>query len=828
MTNHRAFVKPTKENKNNFKFDQSFNETFNSMIDMYTQSLDILNEVSSGKSVDDEYGICNCSYKLRFITPNDVSTYISNLVKALENDMFHGNVADIEMFTVASVKRFIEENGCVPFEDSLLMSKDHRYVNPKEQNLHDLILICQNDVPDVAVYSRGEMVKRIKNIESDVKKINDLHFTANMKKIISSLPSIINDVESFNYGGAFYAFALTHYIQEFLLFVCTLNTIAIGEIIGYASPKVGYKTKVNNTRTEELVTECCLLKTNDFMIRNKIPFNCNIRDVILQDVTEDFSDTHNAIRFIMKDERSPISILVHKYATESPNSQIDCSLISRLFRGVPSYERENEEAYKTKIEGTHVENPREMTSFRTENGWLDNITLGNNFLDGNYRRDGVGNHRVHPILNTLDTIYKIYGGCDLKTNEELANNIIRVTAMIRSIIKGYPEYFTDNWDMVKDTLVVLGEILTRNMLKLYYNNTRVYMYDDNMPDSATPGYICMESFIMEEDTNNTNSTTPNTSNNNSGKPTVKFTNANNNEVKQSMKTKLSAVIRKFSLWITNSLSKFFTKFNENHKKEVEWVKNNMDLNKKIENAIAAEQFNPTVTNWPQFHVPADVFQQSNIAEQVQKILDDTSGKADPKELLALCAPKDESVRSQFKGKDEAQMKEMYTNYCLYHQTTKPEMYTGKLQVKQWIDLVKDLTDTMNLIEKASKTAAADMTKAVDLISKKQQQLETNANSNNTNNENNQSMADKVNELYNQLKKVSNVYETTRLNVLNSKFYATSYNLYRDIVAGYKQQFGNGEATKAEDTSNNPEAIETPDDTSTSSTDTGVSDETSAT
>src|SRR5574344_1746890 len=97
----------TKDNKPVLEVDSSFKETYNALIDVYSKALDRLNRISSGKEIKSEYGVCNCCYKLRYITPKDVSTYVSHLVKGFEEMLFNNSIQDIEMFTVASVKRFI-------------------------------------------------------------------------------------------------------------------------------------------------------------------------------------------------------------------------------------------------------------------------------------------------------------------------------------------------------------------------------------------------------------------------------------------------------------------------------------------------------------------------------------------------------------------------------------------------------------------------------------------------------------------------------------------------------------------------------------------------
>ena len=790
----KVFTKPVELDRPKFEFDSSFKETFNAMIDIFSKSVDRLNKVSSGKTINSEYGVCSCCYKLRYITPSDVSTYISNLIKALDNGLFHNRISDAEMFTVASVKRFIEANGCEPFESSNVLDDAHRYVNPKNQTLNDLAFICQNDTCEVAVYSRGEMAKRIELMGDDVKKINNMHFAANMKKIIASLPSIIDKSDCMCCSGTLYLLTLTQFIEEFILFACTINTIAVLQLIGYGHPSVEYTVKPKDENSEDLITECCLLKTNDYMIRNRIPFNCNMRDVVLQDVTPTFKDTHDALHFIMKDGRSPISVLVNRFATKEANTGYDYELVGSMFLGV-KHRHGGSGEWHTKDGNMTTDCPRCVNGFRNKPAWIDTIAFGNNYLDGNYRRDAVGNNNSHPVTNTLDTLYKIFGGCDLKTNEDIANNIVRVACLMREIIREYKHECVENYDLTKDILVMLGEILTRNMLRLYYNNTRVYSYEDNMPDAAAPGFICMESFIMEADgdtsTNNT------TGGNVNGKTTVSFT-QNGQQTKTPMNVKSSEMIQKFIQWVRTQLSKFSENFNKNHKKEIEWVKNNMQLNKEIGDAISKGTFKPNVSNLPKFNIPADkLIKGAKLFEFVQQWADVSKEFNAAEEAIKATGLDDNEIK-QLKavGSDQKTQNEALLNYILFGTFQKPQYQTGALTADMWKDLYEDLLKTPELISKVTKANTDDLTKATDFIQKKLQQLEMVSGDQLQKNGPAIQRCKEINKI---IQDTTKSYKVMMLNAMNNKFYSTNYTIYREIVAGYKQQSKNSTETTTQTT-----------------------------
>ena len=142
-----------------FKFSDSFLDSFKNISDVYDASLKELDNAIYNDSAKFAYGICNCTYKLRYITPNDISTYISCLSKGLNNRMFT-TLADIHMFTTASIKRCMEDNDCLSFESTEDITTGRgnnfggKYVNPKEYTMSDLINMCKDDYINTMICSQ--------------------------------------------------------------------------------------------------------------------------------------------------------------------------------------------------------------------------------------------------------------------------------------------------------------------------------------------------------------------------------------------------------------------------------------------------------------------------------------------------------------------------------------------------------------------------------------------------------------------------------------------------------------------------------------------------
>lgn len=577
--------------KEKYDFSKVFKVKFDALVKAYSDSLESLNKMSSGK-ISCDYGVCATTYHNRYITPKDISTFVDNLCRAIEAGFFHDNINDLNTFLVASVKKAFEDNGSETLDDDLALDESGKYVNPKEQTLQDLEMVCANDFGPIAVYSKGEMVQRIKLMSEDLKKINDMHYAANAKKLVNALPKIISD--NCVYSMAIMK-AIVKTIEDFLLFATTVNTCTVLQMYAYCNPATDYsfkKVKKEDSEKEDVVTECCMCKTNDYMIRNRIPFNCNMRDVVLQDVTPDFKDTHDALHFIMKDARSPIAILVRKYAPKDAGKNFHGGdAIARMFLGVDRcHERCLNDVFKKDGRDVIGDPLDDVADFQTHVDWLDTIAFGNNYLDGNYRRDAMGNNHVHPITNSLDMIFKMYSGCDLKANDEIAENIICIAGAIKGIIQAYRSGAPiENYDLTKDVLVLLGEILTRNILKLYYNNTQVIRITDDMTNAAAPGFIG-ESFIMEDGEVKTDQTGNSQGSKGEEKPYngVTFKDGNGNEIKPVNTDGIKKLMAKIADWFKRVFNNFGKESREKLNKYIDFVKKNDAINLEIASKLGRD------------------------------------------------------------------------------------------------------------------------------------------------------------------------------------------------------------------------------------------------
>ena len=748
-----------------FKFSDSFLAGFNALITTYDKKMEDLSRVKSLIDKDAHHGVCNCSYKMRYITPSDISTFISNLERAMDNHLFKPHTSDCDLFAVESVKRFLQANGCIPFDAPTIMGNPGADI-PKGATLADLTFAAESECFNLIVYSKYELDKRVDCMREDIGKMQNMHFSAAIKSIVQKLPDIMNKKAESVLKDSLLAKAMEVYIEDFIIFAVRLNLTTVLQMLGYAIPRAAYKnepspvqsnesannaddwdedndffqqeavdsnavspvyivftkgenligkairkatdsdyshisisfdpsldnmysfsltsfkkesihdkekanldidvygvfitrdgansmqdvcaeliTNIKKThydypaffkklvgsdkrenksnykqicttfvnslfslvgttlsdkkipspkemreaalakpdqvfsiytgnskeynrkkaadalrekakdpktkRFDEVVTECCtgFIKTNDYIITNKIPFNCNMRDIVLQDMHPQFKDTLSALKFIMNDERSPVHQLVIQHYTE-PIDDYDPEMVIKMFFGCPRHNHWEDPNSRDQL-------ANEKANMNTDVNWLDKITYGNMFHDGNYRRDGLGNQHTHPIMNSFETIYKMFGGCDnICDNAGLSNSLIRISRVMKAIIERYCEGGIPNWEMCRDILSVFGEIFTRHMLRLYYNNNHHLVVKDQMPDTMIPGYMYAESFVMEA-----NGWTSSSEN-------------NKDAGKSAVRTAVN-VATKLGEWLRDKLAKFMpTYFETTISKQCDWFNNN--------------------------------------------------------------------------------------------------------------------------------------------------------------------------------------------------------------------------------------------------------------
>ena len=996
-----------------FTFDESFIHIVNESLDTYHNAFTRLKEIVGDpeNQISDMYGICNNGYAIRYIRPHDISTFVSYILKA--TNMMKADVGDLEKICTEFTRQCIADNpGCIPFEDSNAYATG-TYVDTRNQTLDDLIILCKNAWYDTDALSKSDMIQRAKTMNDDIAIMDKLNFVANIRKLVSSIPDIINK-DNMGYIGGTQKTLVKEYIQKFIVSSIMINLSSIEQMLGYCIPNTGYNVKrvdndpnrrmdydfygdnrktlsdgivtetidtelyspvmivlstdkslvsttirffsggdyshasisfdkdmhmmytfnggpgiddiypeknpgmqkeslygtkfkdrdiviyclflkndivnemqktcdemyekgdakysysmivkkifhsdrgnstndryicssfvneiismcgkrlveknipspyemseaaktnpdmclklysgkggefdyddamenieefvkdnVSKPFVESYYTECSLLRTNEMRIRSKIPFNCNMRDIVLQDMHPDFKDTESAIKFMLHDSRSPIASLVCKYATVSQNYPgCNGSHILHMFMKYRPKDQMNyslEDVYRKHNEvGMH-----------TDVNWLDKITYGNMWLDGNYRSDAVGNNHFNPFENTLDTLYRMYSCCDKKTNEDLANNIIEVSNVMSDIIRNFRRDRPDDWDTVRDILAVLGEILTRAMLKLYHNNTLICVVSDNMPDAGGPAYLYNEYAYFSE------------ANENAMKVEIK-------DAKGTVQsTNIKGMLSKLMAWLQTQFANISNLFGKNHKAEIDWINKNKDLNAKIDEAIKAGTFNVTLTNAPDYNINAAEIKNTKVAETVKKYIDSNNGVPDQNALIKEMLPSKLAESYEKAGNDQKAQTDAITNFILYN-GNQPQLKNGAIDTEYWNSLLDNLTKTMPLLKEVTNKLSEDIKAGITEIEKHgvaikesmqiklgdtdqlynesdEEMQNPNSTSVTTTNESDNKAKTNAEAMASTVVRLSNVYGVAVPNIIQKKVYGDSYKLYQSIVTGFKQQ-----------------------------------------
>lgn len=1025
-----------------FHFTHPFLESLNETLSIMRENLDKLN---SSQQAASSYGICNCCYKMRYITPEDVAEFVSNAHKGVKNGLINPNPYDIEMFAVESAKRFIENHGCVPFDDA--SCNGNSFASERHETLQDLLLIHANDVYNKEVCTPYEQKERFDTLkQGDLKIINDIHFPANMKNIVDKFPTLIEQMD----GAEMYqaqplvAKVFRALIEEFVIFASTLNMITTGNMVKFAIPEVTFNTMQSVTATtesgdmyqesvdssknapvyfcfaqgktpviskaiqkatksefshlsisfdsslstmysfakggvrkedikgqyykdidvtiyggyiakdkvdkmksicddfiknadktkfdvgillkklvkkdgtlpkneyrqvcttfinhmmkevdveltdknipspkemkdsvdtrdtqfiqvysgkaydyksseanvmmkgfanaskskavNEYVTECCcLLKTNTMSIDSRLPFNFNLRNIVLQDTTGELDDTKNALEFVLNDSRSPIHELLVKYATTGRGSY-DGEMVKNAFliHGHDMY---------VPHESNRILSPEEAldqrTGYHTDPDWLDKIVYGDKYMDGNYRTDNPGNQHLHPIRYDISTIYRMFS-CHHNDNEHLANNVVRVANVMMYLIRDYKHNHDVPWETLRDILAVFAEILTKSTLMLYHNNNRLLVYRDDMNDTMIPGYMYCEQFIMEADEE-----TPKADPNANKKPTIENTTKG---LKQGTKlqnatAKIKTLLQKFIEYIRNTISQIFPKFNEGHKREIEWIKKHEALNKEIEQAIRESKFSLKINDFPYFKVPADkittlgdkaneLVNKLKTPEGRKQYLEDAdklakSSNTNATDVAAAViyglmydAVKDK-ITPESLGKENKALQDAVRNYVLYSDPNGPAEksrdanLTPELWRKEIIDTLT--TDTLKLLSETTKSNQ----KALDTLTKYAKQMMDESEKKEKDALRTEGRSDEeVNKLreeanadgnfaqafFNGIDRVTkDVYNAT-VSYIMKDVYGKTYNMYREIINEYQRQQSvgveNQQGTDQNATNNNPTA-----------------------
>ena len=591
----------------------------------------------------------------------------------------------------------------------------------------------------------------------------------------------------------------------------------------------------------DVITECCLLKTNRSRHFNKIPFDINMRNIVLQDMHPKFKDTVAAIEYITKDTRSPFAQLIYRYGSPSKVLDgMDGMMICRMFINDPCARCGCYDEY---------ENQLHQADFHTDVCWLDRIAFGNNFQDGNYRTDALGLEHRHPIKQTLETLYHMFSETRLKTKEELCNHILKIAHVMKGIIDCYGSNGLYNWELVRDILAVLGEIMTRSMIKLY-DRHMVLVVSDNMDDVDAPGYMYTEAFVLDEVDMEADEHEPKVvETGNDGKPTGGGNGQVTSAQAEQKKNWCKQMLDKFTKWVQGTMTKVAEKFKGNYKAQVDYVAANKVMNEQIKTDLGNGSFKPKVEDWPKYNIPIKEIGQKKLSEVIKPWLDGTAKeplaainvkKAFYPEAVAAVitesyvlesgqSPQIQAPQAQpanvgkaalaaknvkananalLQSKIDAPKKfepdsengKKLQNFFLFGKPdASNDNYSNELTPELWEDTINNILNCDKAVSVGIKEITADIKSTSDELKSKLAALkEANANAGeaqgDATNANNAGNADitRVEDLIKIVTEISNEYGIGFASSMQNAFFVTSYKLYSDIIKKYKDASGSFE------------------------------------
>lgn len=769
----------------NFSFDKSFLKVFGEMNDKLDEMID---SVRKFKVTENEYSICNCSYKMRYITPQNISEYIDLLAKAMYKEMLD-TPGDIERFSVECAKRFIKANQCDSFVSAVPLG-----YTPDPMTYHtlkDIIIGLNNDCFNKNCYSKYDMSQRSEHVKKDLKKITDMKFYVSMKNLVNGIPGVVSVAWTGEKGDHLpEMIVFREAIEAFILFAFTVNTITVSQMHDYLYTHQTVNIK-HDDANNVVLTECAIMKTGETDLRLNLPFDINFRNIALSSVNNGFGELKNAIHYVLHDPASPVNQMVLKFATlkrdgENSTGEDDC-IIDRIVRmqrfngghisGIHTCE-ENNDIIKEEI----MRGPNDGVS------WLDALANGNQFIDASYRTDkqATGNITQGPITSTLDMLFKIYNGCGcgLTSNEELANNIKHVEYAMNKTIRFVDDGYFEAPDLATDILALLGEIMTRDIIMLVNNNTQVIDVSSfNTENNAVPAYLYNEfafeeydeEYVMEADNNQNNAPDPKQAKTET--PTVTVT--------QDGKSFKDLMIR-FKAWIMKIVAKIYDKFTKDHKMEMDYFNKHKELNAEIGQALDGD-FNININKFPNYDIKWDLINPEKISQHVNTWLTNIDTEFNEEAFLMGLFPGSEDMKKAIvaeKNPKEKQTK--IKNVILYSQTATPQLISEKLTNDIWTKKIcEPYGQSGTLIERYTKALAEQFNLATDAVEKKLNAVkEGEVNAKDTESKEYKE-AQRAKQISGILTKYNTLFITNPINVVMRDFYSTLYTTYASIVKAYK-------------------------------------------
>lgn len=766
----------------NFSFDKSFLKVFGEMNDKLDEMVD---SVRKFKVTENEYSICNCSYKMRYITPQNISEYIDLLAKAMYKEMLD-TPGDIERFSVECAKRFIKANQCDSFVSAVPLGYTPDPMTYK--TLKDIIVGLNNDCFNKNCYSKYDMTQRSEYVKKDLKKITDMKFYVSMKNLVNGIPGVISSV----IGSKEYipdVDVLRESIEAFILFAFAVNTITVSQMHDYL-----YTNRTVNIKHDDannvVLTECAIMKTGETDLRLNLPFDINFRNIALSSVNNGFKELKDAVKYVLHDPASPVCQMVTQHA--SFKDVCDNGMLHKVFNTINTCccKQFDPEINWNKIKDEVMKEPNEGYS------WLDQLANGNQFIDGSYRTDkqSTGNVTQRPILSSLDMVFKLYNGCGagLTSNEEIANNILNVECGINTMLSVYEDGKFENPQLAGDVLALLGEILTRDIIMLVNNNTQVIDVSSfNTENNATPAYLYNEfafdefefdeEYVMEADNNQNNAPDPKQAKTEAPSVTVNRDDGTSKKV--------TDVIAKFKAWIVKIVSRIFEKFNKDHKMEMDYFNKHQQLNAEIGKSIEDGSFKININKFPEYQVKWDLINPEKISQHVKDWLDvKKHANFDENLFLMGLFPGDEGMKKAIVGENnQAEKQNKIKNVILYSQIGTPQTYTGELTVDVWNNKLLDpYSKSGPLVERYTSALAEQFRLASEAVEKQIQAGNTSGEVKAEDvNKPEIVAAERAKQIGGLLTKYNTLFIVNPINVVMRDFYSTLYTTYASIIKAYK-------------------------------------------
>lgn len=727
------------------KFTNEFIKTFEASSTMYNSAISKVKNILS-KDIKCEYGICNKYYKFRYITTEDMIDFTSDVFDAISNNLLAINVADMDIFSVKYISAILNRNNCPPIADTDSLGLDYMFNEQKDldinsMTLQSLLYACENEIENTEVISRSDMKQRCDSIKEKVDLIAKDDLIKSVRKIIMNFDNIAK--ESSAYNDHLKMDLIKCSVEKFITFAVCLNMISLYNLTAYAIPFESWTThevrcddfgvpvknpaNYRNNDTIHRYWKHEMTKTSMLSINEKM-CNFNVKTTVLTDLTDSFKDTICMIDFIIRDTRSPFYMDIVKniprgYTHKMAVSSCD-PVINMLFGGIkgPGVDTiidltpsviafpngsSSIMSYKKKMD----------TLSSTDAGWLDKLTYGDSFDFGNRRLDTMvprtqpkesGRCKLEIIIQSIWEMYKPKS----ETSEDTAKSILSVATLMKCIIAAYVSHMNDtrttiSRENVVDILAELGEILTRQLLNLYRKcrSNTVHVcgdYESNDNEFVNPFMEEMlEEFSIENDTFITEDVT-----------------VSSNKPKSFFAENVDSWFQKFLQWITDMVGRFGEKFNEDHKKEVEWINKNKDTINKIGNAIGDgnQQFKVNISNYYLYKIPAkDILTScdydAKVTEWINKInTPNQDNGVSMEEIKRGIFPNPADDNSGFevavKETDNGKLRAYLTNFFLFGKyDIKDEDKISKsstMNKEMFDDLVSNVRDTGPTLQRISR------------------------------------------------------------------------------------------------------------------------------